>query len=410
MDHQTGFDVQKFRKSFPILEEKNSRGKQLVYLDNGASTQKPQCVIDAITDFLSHKNANVHRGIHFLSERSDLIYETTRSKMAAYFNINDKNNVIFTAGTTNGLNIIARCYAQDTLGTDDEIIISDQEHHANIIPWQQVARITGAKLRVCRSTPSGDFDVSNFKSMLSKKTKIVSMAYITNVFGARYPIETISELTHKTNAIFILDGAHCLGHKPIDVTALDCDFFLCSCNKGYGPTGIGILYGKSHLLHQMKPYEFGGNMILNATFEDATFKDIPDKFETGTPNTIGIAGALGALEFLKSIDFDTASNHATNLVTFAIEELTKIDEVDLVLNPTNRAGVISIVMKGIHPHDIATILDTEGIATRAGHHCAQPLMKLLNLNSTLRLSFGLYNTIDEIAFCCDVLKSIKSIL
>ncbi|MDR0351218.1 MAG: cysteine desulfurase [Puniceicoccales bacterium] len=410
MNQQVGFDVQGFRKNFPILEEKNSRGKQLIYFDNGASTQKPQCVINAITDFLSHKNANVHRGIHFLSERADSIYETTRSELAAYFNIRDKSNVIFTAGTTNGLNIIAKCYAQEILKSGDEIIISDQEHHANIIPWQQAIKLTGAKLRVCRSTPIGDFDLDNFKSMLSSRTKIVSVAYITNVFGARYPIDIISELTHKIGATFVLDGAHCLGHKAIDVTALDCDFFLCSCNKGYGPTGIGFMYAKGHLLQQMKPYEFGGNMILNATFDDASFKDIPDKFETGTPNTIGVAGALGAIEFLKSIDFGLASTHAANLVTFAIEELTKIDGVDLVLNPSHRAGVISMVMKGVHPHDMSTILDTEGIATRAGHHCAQPLMKLLNLSSTLRLSFGLYNTTEEIAFCCDVLKSIRSIL
>ncbi|MDR1458011.1 MAG: cysteine desulfurase [Puniceicoccales bacterium] len=408
--HKIGFDVQGFRKNFPILEEKNSRAKQLVYFDNGASTQKPQCVIDAITDFLSHKNANVHRGIHFLSERADSIYETTRAELAAYFNITDKSNVIFTAGTTNGLNIIAKCYAQETLQANDEIIISDQEHHANIIPWQQVVKLTGAKLCVCRSTSRGDFNLDNFKSMLSTRTKIVSVPYITNVFGARYPIEIISELAHKAGAVFVLDGAHCLGHKPIDVTALNCDFFLCSCNKGYGPTGLGFMYAKGHILQQMKPYEFGGNMILNATFDDASFKDIPDKFETGTPNTIGVAGALGAIEFLKSIDFEAASKHATDLVTFAVEELTKIDGVDLVLNPTNRAGVISLVMKGVHPHDIATILDTEGIATRSGHHCAQPLMKLLNLSSTLRLSFGLYNTFEEIAFCCDVLKSIRSIL
>ena len=384
-------DVEAVRKDFPILNQ-IVNDEPLVYLDNAATTQKPRQVLRAITDYYENDNANVHRGVHTLAERATAAYEAARERVRSFIHAASTKEVLFTRGTTTGLNWVAR-YAESVLQPGDEVLISVMEHHSNIIPWQEACKETGARL-IYAYLKDGMLDLADFQSKLTEKTRFVALAHVSNVLGVVNPIKEIAELVHQTNALLVVDGAQSVPHMKIDVQDLDVDFFAFSGHKMLGPTGIGVLYGKEELLEQMSPVEFGGEMIDFVYEQEATWKELPWKFEAGTPNIAGAIGLAAAIDYLDKIGMETVHQYEQELIAYvfpklqAVEGLTIYGSEDL----TQRSGVISFNLAGLHPHDVATALDYEGVAVRAGHHCAQPLLSYLGVAATVRASFYLYNT------------------
>lgn len=390
-----GFDVQKLRSDFPILETK-VHGKPLVYLDNAATSQKPQAVIDALTSYYTRENANIHRGVHALSELATEHYEQARAKIQHFIHAADASEVIFVRGTTEGINLVAQTYGRTHIGADDEVIISALEHHSNIVPWQILCEQQGAKLRVIPVNDAGELDLDEFEKLLGPKTKLVAIAHISNALGTIVPLRRVTEIAHQHNVPVLVDGAQAAPHLQIDVQALDSDFYVLSAHKMYGPTGIGVLYGKRRLLDAMPPYQGGGDMISSVTFEKTLYNKLPYKFEAGTPDISGAIGLGAAIDYLNNIGLDRIAAHEHELLVHATQKLSAIPGVRLIGTAKQKAAVVSFVMENVHAHDVGTILDQEGIAVRTGHHCAQPLMLRFGVDATARASFGLYNTTEEV--------------
>ena len=389
------FDVARIREDFPVLHQMVN-GKPLVYLDNAATTQKPQAVIDALVRYYSADNSNVHRGVHTLSQRATEDYDSGRSKARQFLNAASDEEIIFVKGTTDGINLVAHSYARQHLGEGDEIIISTMEHHSNIIPWQVLCQEKGAHLSVIPISDAGELLMDEYESLLSSRTKLVAITHVSNVLGTVNPIKQIVEMAHSQGVPVLVDGAQATPHMPVDVQKLGCDFYVFSGHKIYGPTGIGVLYGKAEFLEAMPPYQLGSDMIKSVTFERTVYNALPYKFEAGTPNIAGVIGMGAAIDYLTEIGMDRIDNYEHGLLEYGTECLSGIDGVKIVGNAPGKASVLSFVMDCAHPHDIGTILDTEGVAIRTGHHCAQPLMNRYGVPATARASLSFYNTRDEV--------------
>ena len=401
-------DFSTIRKDFPILfQEVND--EPLVYLDNAATTQKPTQVLDVLRHYYENDNANVHRGVHTLAERATEDYENSREKVRAFINAKETAEVLFTRGTTTGLNWLARSYGDAFIKEGDEIVISYMEHHSNIIPWQQLVERKGAILRYLPLTDEGFIDMIAAKEIINEKTAIVSLAYVSNVLGVINPIKELAEMAHAYDAVMIVDGAQAAPHMTVDVQALDADFFAFSGHKMCGPTGIGVLYGKRNWLEQMEPVEFGGEMIDFVNLYDSTWKELPWKFEAGTPNIAGAIALGGAIDYLNEIGMENIHHYEQELVAYVLPKLQEIGGVTIYgpQDPEQHTGVIAFNLDGIHPHDVATALDMEGVAVRAGHHCAQPLMNYLNLPATARASFYFYNTKEDADRLIEAIQATK---
>jgi cysteine desulfurase/selenocysteine lyase len=389
------FDVGRVREDFPILKQR-VYGKPLVYLDNAASSQKPQAVIDAISRFYSEDYANIHRGLHALSERATQAYEGARETVRQFVNAPTEQEIVFVRGTTEAINLVAQSYARPRLQPGDEILISAMEHHSNIVPWQIVCAERGARLQVVPITDAGELRLDVYEALLGPRTKLVAIAHVSNALGTINPIRKLIDLAHRQHIAVLVDGAQAVPHLAVDVQSLDCDFYAFSAHKLYGPSGIGVLFGKAALLEAMPPYQGGGDMISSVTFEKTTYNCLPYKFEAGTPHIAGAVGLGAAIDYVNGIGLETIAAYEHELLAEATARLTAIPEVRLIGTAQEKAGVLSFVIEGIHPHDVGTVLDREGIAIRAGHHCAQPLMQRLGIPATARASFGLYNTHAEI--------------
>lgn len=398
-------NVKEIRALFPILHQEVN-GHPLVYLDSAATSQKPLPVIEAVERYYKEYNANVHRGVHTLGTKATDAYEGAREKVARFLNAPDPAQIIFTRGTTSALNLVAWSYARAVLEPGDEIVLTPMEHHSNLIPWQQAAKATGATLKYVPLRPDGTIAVEDFAQTVTARTKIVAVTHVSNVLGTINPIKTFAAIAHEKGAVIVVDGAQSTPHMKVDVQDLDVDFYAFSGHKMCAPTGIGVLYGKRHLLEQMEPLEFGGEMIDTVELYDATWKELPWKFEGGTPIIAGAIGLAAAIDFLESIGLDAIRAHEERLARYALERLRDIDGVT-VYGPEERAGLVTFNVEGVHPHDVATVLDSRGIAVRAGHHCAQPLMRWLGVTATTRASFYLYNTEEEIDKLADALQYAK---
>jgi cysteine desulfurase/selenocysteine lyase len=403
------FDVLKFRSQFPILSKK-IKGKHLVYFDNAATSQKPIAVIDAITNYYNENNANIHRGLHTLADEATAAYETSREAVQEFIKAAHKEEIIFTKGTTDGINLIASAWGNANLNLGDEIILSTLEHHSNIVPWQMLAERKGAVIKVIPVDEEGIINMQAFEQMLTPKTKIVSIIHVSNALGVINPVEEIISKAHANNTLVLLDGAQSAVHLDINVIKLDCDFFVFSGHKIYGPTGVGILYGKRQLLEAMPPYQGGGEMIKEVSFEKTTYNELPFKFEAGTPNIADVIALKAAIEFFKENGKEIMRIHEDNLTQYATKKLKSIQGVKIIGDVSNKVSVISFVVDGIHPQDLAVLLDNQGIAVRTGHHCAQPLMKRLGIVGTTRASFAAYNTIEEIDSFISALQKAISML
>lgn len=389
-------DARKLRQDFPILNQLVN-DEPLVYLDNAATTQKPEAVLNKLLAYYHEDNANVHRGVHTLAERATASYESAREKVRQFINANEIAEVLFTRGTTTGLNWIARSFGDRFVEAGDEIVISYMEHHSNIIPWQQLAQRTGAKLVYIAVTPEGYLDLDDAKAKINNRTKIVSIAHVSNVLGVINPVAELTQLAHDHNAVMVIDGAQSVPHMPVDVQALDCDFYAFSGHKMCGPTGIGVLYGKRNWLEQMEPVEFGGEMIDFVNLYDSTWKELPWKFEAGTPNIAGGIALGAAIDYLSAIGMTEIHRYEAELVAYVMPQLQAIEGLTIYgpQDPQDHTGVIAFNLAGLHPHDVATALDMEGVAVRAGHHCAQPLLNYLKVPATARASFYFYNTKED---------------
>ena len=389
------FDVERIRSEFPGLHQ-NIKGKPLVYLDNAASTQKPQRVIDAISGFYAHDYANIHRGVHELSERATQAYESVRLKVQAFMGAASEREIIFLRGTTEGINLVAECYGRNHVGEGDEVLITTMEHHSNIVPWQMLCERSGAELKVVPISDRGELEMDELEKLLSAKTKIVAVGHISNALGTINPIRTIIELAHAHGVPVLIDGAQAAPHIGIDVAELDCDFYTISGHKMFGPSGIGALYAKEALLEKMPPYQGGGDMISSVSFEKTTYNRLPFRFEAGTPNIAGTIGLGAAIDYLNGIGMEGIAAYEEELLDYGTEALREIQGLRIVGEANHKASVLSFVLDGIHPHDIGTILDQEGIAVRTGHHCAQPVMDRFGVASTARASLAFYNTREDI--------------
>jgi cysteine desulfurase/selenocysteine lyase len=388
------YDVARIRADFPILA-REVYGKPLVYLDNAATTQKPRVVIDAIRRFYEETNANIHRGLHFLSERATEQYESVRSKVRDFLGAGDDREIVFTRGTTEAINLVAASWGRWQLRPGDEIVLSAMEHHSNIVPWQLVCEATGAKIRVIPMDDSGELQLEEYEKLLSPRTKLVAITHVSNALGTVNPVEKIVAAAKAVGARVLVDGAQAVPHLPVNVQALGCDFYAFSGHKLFGPTGVGVLWGRAELLDAMPPYQGGGEMIRTVTFERSTWNHIPHKFEAGTPPIAEVIGLGAAIDYVEQVGREAISQHEHGLLARAIQGLSAVPGVRIVGTAKHKAAVVSFVLDGIHPHDVGTILDREGIAIRAGHHCAQPLMQRLGLVATARASFALYNTVEE---------------
>jgi len=391
----TGFDVEKVREDFPILKEK-VHGKPLVYLDNAATSQKPQVVIDTVTQYYLAENANIHRGIHYLSERATDAYEGARAAVARFLNAAEPREIVFVRSTTEAVNLVAQSYARPRLQPGDEVVISTMEHHSNIVPWQIVCEQTGAVLRVVPINDAGELVLEEYERLLGPRTRFVAMVHVSNALGTVTPVKRIVELAHSRRVPVLLDGAQAAPRLPVDVRALDCDFYAFSGHKAFGPTGIGVLYGKAPLLEAMPPYQGGGDMILSVTFEKTLYNVVPFKFEAGTPHIAGGIGLGAAIEYLTGIGLEQIAAYEHALLAYATDRVAAVPGVRLIGTAKEKVGVLSFVLNGVHAHDIGTVLDQEGIAIRTGHHCAMPVMRRFGVPATARASLAFYNTRAEI--------------
>ena len=392
---ENGFDVERIRRDFPILSTK-VHGRPLVYLDNAATAQKPQTVIDALDRYYAEQNSNIHRGVHYLSQLATREYEDARVKTQRFLNAAESHEIIFTSGTTAGINLVALSFGRKFVHAGDEIVISTMEHHSNIVPWQMLCEQTGAQLRVIPINDAGELLMDDFAAMLNPKVKLVAVAHISNALGTINPVKRIIELAHGQDIPVLIDGAQAVPHLKVDVHELDCDFYVFSGHKLCGPTGIGALYGKSHWLEAMPPVFGGGDMIASVEFEKTTYNSLPHKLEAGTPHIEGVIGLGVAIDYLTGIGLEKIAAYEQELLDYATETIGAIPGVTLIGTAREKASVLSFIVDGIHPHDIGTILDQEGIAIRAGHHCAQPVMKRFGVPATARASFAFYNTKEEI--------------
>lgn len=389
------FDIKKIRNDFPILTQKVN-GKDLVYFDNAATTQKPQSVIDSLSVYYQTINANIHRGIHTLAEKATTEFEATRETINVFLNAESNEQIIFTKGVTESINLVARSYGGLFLKAGDEVLISTMEHHSNIVPWQMICEEKGAVLKIIPINEEGEIIFEEYEKLLSPKTKVVAVVHVSNALGTINPVKKIIEKAHQVGAVVLLDGAQAASHLEIDVQDLDVDFYCISSHKLYGPTGVGALYGKKELLEKMAPYQGGGEMISEVTFEKTTYNELPYKFEAGTPNIADIIAFRKAIEYVQTIGKQAIADYENQLLAYATKKLTSFEQVRIIGNAKQKVSVCSFVMQNIHPQDIGIILDTEGIAVRTGHHCTQPLMQRLGLVGTARASFAFYNTFEEI--------------
>lgn len=394
-DAAPAFNVARLRADFPILRER-VHGRPLAYLDNAATTQKPQAVIDAEVRYYAHDNANVHRGVHTLSQQATDAYEAARSTVQRFINANTVEEVIYVRGATEAINLVAQSYARPRLAPGDEILISAMEHHSNIVPWQLACEQTGATLKVAPVTDAGELDMEAFGALLGRRTRLVAVTQLSNALGTIPPIERIIALAHALDVPVLVDGAQAVPHIGVDVRALDCDFYAFSGHKIFGPTGIGVLYGKAHLLSAMPPYQGGGDMIRSVSFDKTEYNDLPWKFEAGTPNIAGAIGLGAALDYVAAAGIDAIAAHEQDLLTYATQGASRIPGLRIIGTAPHKASILSFVLDGVHPHDIGTILDRRGVAIRAGHHCAMPLMQRFGIAGTARASFALYNTREEV--------------
>jgi cysteine desulfurase/selenocysteine lyase len=389
-------DVERIRRDFPILASK-VHGKPLVYLDNASTSQKPTAVIEAITGYYERENANIHRGVHYLSELATAAYESARETLKRFLGAGEAEEIVFTRGTTDSVNLVAQSFGRSRLRPGDVILVSEMEHHSNIVPWQIVAAETGAIVRVIPIHESGDLDLDALGKLIDQRTRVVAVTQLSNVLGTINPIRQIAGMAHEAGAVVVVDGAQSAPHLGVDVRELDCDFFACSGHKMLGPTGIGVLYGRRELLDQMPPYQTGGGMIGSVSFEGTTYAPIPGKFEAGTPHISGAIGLAAAVRYIETVGMASAHQHESDLLSLAVRGLREVPGLRLIgAGAGARASVVSFVLDGIHPHDAGTVLDQEGVAVRGGHHCAQPLMRRFGVPGTLRASFSLYNTPDEV--------------
>ena len=400
------FDYRRVRADFPILAAE-VRGKPLTYLDSAATSQKPQAVIDAVQRYYQFENSNIHRGVHYLSEQATDAYEATRAKAAEFIGAADQDEVIFTRGTTEGINLIAHGFTESVLQAGDEILITHMEHHANIVPWQIAAQQTGAVLKVVPVDDHGVLDMQAFETLLSEKTKLVSVVHVSNALGTINPVKNIIAMSHARGVPVLVDGAQSIPHMPVSVTELDCDFFVFSGHKICGPTGIGLLWGKRKWLEKLPPYQSGGDMIEKVDFEGTTYKGIPGKFEAGTPHISGVIGLSAAIDYLNGIDRAAALQHELALLASATEQLNAIDGLRIIGTAPEKASVISFLIDEIHPHDVGTFLDAGGVAIRAGHHCTQPLLKRFGVPATARASFAFYNDFEDVERLVKALTKMK---
>ena len=390
-----GFDVRRIREDFPILR-RTVHGKSLVYLDNAATTQKPRAVLDALTAYYGEDNANVHRGVHLLSERATQAFEDARATVQRFINAASTREIVFTRNATEGINLVAQTFGRTRLGPGDEVVISAMEHHSNIVPWQMVCREKGASLRVIPITNEGALQIEEYERLLGPRTRLVSIVHLSNALGTVNPVQQMIATAHRHGVPVLVDGAQAVHHMTVDVQALDADFYVFTGHKLYGPTGIGVLYGKERLLEEMPPYQGGGDMISSVTFEKTTYNALPYKFEAGTPNIAGAVGLAAAVAYVTAIGMDAVTAHEGELLAYGTAALSGVPGLTLIGTAPEKAGVLSFVMDGVHPHDIGTIVDQEGVAIRTGHHCTQPLMQRLGIPATARASLALYNTREEV--------------
>src|SRR5512135_2058497 len=404
----SGFDVARVRAEFPILAAR-VHGRPLVYLDNAATTQKPQVVIDSLTRYYSAENANIHRGVHYLSQLATDAYEGARAKVARFLNAASPREIVFVRGTTEGINLVAQSFARSVVRPGDEILITGMEHHANIVPWQLLGEQTGAVLRVAPLTDAGELDLAAFERLLGERTRLVSVVHLSNALGTVNPVRRIIAAAHGRGIPVLVDGAQSAPHLAVDVQALDCDFFVFSGHKLFGPTGIGVLYGREALLDRMPPWQGGGDMISSVTFERSTWAAVPAKFEAGTPHIAGAIGLGAAIDWLSAIGLGAVTAHEDDLLRYATAEVGRVPGVTLIGTARERASILSFALDGVHAHDIGQVLDLEGVAIRAGHHCAQPVMERYGVAATARASFALYNTRAEVDVLVDGLKQVRRV-
>jgi cysteine desulfurase / selenocysteine lyase len=399
------YDVNKIREDFPILKKK-VHGKNLVYLDNAATTQKPTYVIDKVNEYYTTMNANIHRGVHALSQEATEAFEGARIQVKQFINALGKNQIIFTRGTTEAINLVASSYGRANVKEGDEIIISHMEHHSNIVPWQLLCKEKNAKLRVIPVNDDGELIYEEFEKLVNERTKFISIVYVSNSLGTINPVKDIINYAHQFNIPVLVDAAQAVNHLTVDVQDLDCDFLAFSGHKIYGPTGIGVLYGKVELLEAMPPYQGGGDMISKVTFEETTYNELPHKFEAGTPDIAGAIGLGAAIEYVTKVGIDNIKEHERILLEYATQKIAQVPGLRIIGTAKEKTSVLSFVLENIHPHDIGTFLDFEGVAIRTGHHCTQPLMKRFNIPATSRASFAMYNTKEEVDVLVSGLKKI----
>ena len=402
-------NIEQVRADFPILAQR-PHGKKLVYLDSAATTQKPRQVIEALTEYYSGYNANIHRGIHFLSEKATAAYEAGRGKAQRFLGAEAAEEIVFVRGTTEGINLVANTFVRTRLQAGDEILITGMEHHSNIVPWQMLCEQTGALLRHVPLNDQGEASLDEFKRLLSPRTRFASIVHISNALGTINPVREMIQAAKSASVPVLVDGAQAAAHVSVNVKELDCDFYCLSGHKLYGPTGIGVLYGKREHLEAMPPYQGGGEMISSVTFEKTTYNRIPHKFEAGTPNIAGVIGLGAAIDYVSELGLERIAAHENRLLAYALEKVASVPGVRFLGAPRERASIVSFSMDGVHPHDMGTILDREGIAIRAGHHCAQPVMERFGIPATARASFGVYNTTEEVNDLVRGLSRVKEIL
>ena len=401
----SNWDVEKVREDFPVLSQ-TVNGKPLVYLDNGASSQVPNLVIERGSKYLQEEHSNIHRGVHYLSQHATTAYEAAREKVKRFINAPSAKECIFVRGCTEGVNLVAYSYGRKFIGEGDEIILSQMEHHANIIPWQVLAEEKGAKIRVIPMNERGELIIEEYENLLNERTKIVAVTHVSNSLGTVNPVKEMIATAHKFGVPVLVDGAQAIPHFPVDVQDLDADFYTFSGHKMFAPTGSGILYGKKELLDKMPPYQTGGSMIRTVTFEKTTYAGLPEKFEAGTPAIAAGIGLGAAIDYLNSIDFEAAARYEHELLEYATEKLSAIEGVKIIGTAKEKASVLSFTIEGVHPHDIGTILDQQGIAVRAGHHCAQPVMQFFDVPATARASFAFYNTREEVDKLAEAIQKV----
>ena len=402
------FDAERVRRDFPILETVVN-GHPLVYLDSAASAQRPRAVLRAVEDYETHSHANVHRGVHALSQAATGAYEGARERVRRFINARTTREIIFVRGTTEGINLVAQAFARPRLRAGDEILISALEHHANIVPWQLVCEQTGAALKVAPINARGELELEEFLALLTPRTRLVAVAHVSNALGTVLPVKRIIEAAHGVGAVVLIDGAQAAPHMSVDVRALGADFYAFSGHKLYGPTGIGVLYGREELLAAMPPWQGGGDMILTVSFEKTTYNELPWKFEAGTPNISGAVGLAAAMDYLEGLGLEAVGAHEQRLLELATAQLARLPDIEIIGTAAHKASVLSFTMKGVHPHDLGTVLDAEGVAVRTGHHCAMPVMTFFGLPATARASFACYNTEHDVAELVRALRKAREV-